>query len=106
MISKEDFIKTLENVRKVNDYGEDLNKLYRKYDLDGYLFQPGCTIDVLRLLHIIFGDADKDEWISYFVFELNFGKNWKPGMVTENKKDIDLSTIEKLYDFLINNQKH
>lgn len=36
---------------------------------------------------------------------LDFGKSYYPGCVTENGEDIDISTPEKLYDILIEDQK-
>lgn len=44
---------------------------------------------------------DKFDWISDFIYELEFGKNYKPEMITEKDgSNIDLSTAEKLYDVL------
>jgi len=43
---------------------------------------------------------DKHDWIGYFVWELHFGRDWEPGSVTDGDYFIDLSTAEKLYDFL------
>lgn len=38
--------------------------------------------------------------VDYFIYELNFGKDWKPGMVKENGEDIKLTTPEELWDFV------
>lgn len=101
LINKEDFVTTIEDIKLVNSYQDGLNNFFRKNNVDGYIFQPDCTATVLRLLHNIFGEADRDNWIEYFCFELDFGKKWKPDSVT--KKDgtsIKLQTIEDLYEFL------
>lgn len=103
LLSKERFIEIINEVNNVMKYDSDLNKLYIKYHVDGYLHQPDCTCTVLSLLHIIFGEADKDEWISYFCFELDFGRAYKDGMVLDKDgKVINLSDATHLYDFLLN----
>lgn len=45
---------------------------------------------------------DLYENIDYFINELDFGRKYKPGMITDDDdEDIDLSTAEKLYDYLV-----
>ena len=101
MISKKDFIKAIEDVENVCRYHEGLNNYFRKNNVDGYIFQPDCTSTVLRLLHSIAGIKDKDEWIDYFCFELDFGKKWHEGMITnDDGTDIILKTAEDLYNLL------
>lgn len=54
---------------------------------------------------MILGERDKDEWIEYFCFELNFGKKWEPGLIRDdNGLDIVLQTPEDLYDLLQHNK--
>ena len=101
MISKKDFIKAIGDVENVCRYHEGLNNYFRKNNVDGYIFQPDCTSTVLRLLHSIAGIKDKDEWIDYFCFELDFGKKWCEGMITnDDGTDIVLKTAEDLYNLL------
>lgn len=58
---------------------------------------------LIKLLKIEFND--NSEWIEYFIWDLEFGDKFEMGMVTENygKDIIDLSSIDKLYDFLKKN---
>lgn len=101
-LTKDSFVSIINNVKKVMDYDKALNKLFEKYSVDGYLHQPDCMCDTISLLHIIFGDCDKDEWISYFCFELDFGRNYEDGkVINKDGATIDLSTADKLYDFLM-----
>ena len=103
MLSKEVFINVIEDVKRKCDYQSELNDFFRNHGADGYIFQPDCSESVLLLLENIFDD--KDNWISYFCFELDFGRNWKEGMVTsKHDDDIPLSTPEDLYELLTNNQ--
>lgn len=101
IISKSDFTKAITEIRDVWDYHSKLNKFFSENRAEGYLFQPDCIITAVNLLHLMFGSADADEWISYFCFDLDFGRDWKPGSLSDaTGKDIKLQTPEDLYDFL------
>lgn len=101
MISKESFVNAIESVCNTWRYQEGLNNYFRKSGVDGYIFQPDCTATVIDLLHTFMGEKDKDEWISYFCFELDFGKKWKEGTIfDENHNEIVLQTTEDLYELL------
>lgn len=103
LLNKEEFIKIIEEIKKTDNYQNGLNNYFRKNDVDGYIFQPDCVPTSLRLLHIIFGEADKDNWIEYFCFELDYGRKWKAGMITEKDgTDIVLDSADSLYEFLCN----
>ena len=101
LISKEDFVEVMDDLKNVNNYQEGLNKYFREHDVDGYIFQPDCACSVMKLLHLIFEEADSDEWINYFCFELDFGRKWEPGIISgKDGEPIDLSTPQALYDYL------
>ena len=101
LLSKEQFINAINDVENVSRYQEGLNNYFRKNNVDGYIFQPDCSSTVIGLLHTILGEKDKDEWIDYFCFELDFGKKWKEGTITEKDgTDIILKTAEDLYNLL------
>lgn len=101
MISREDFTSIMEDLQSVNDYTNALNDCFRKHDVDGYLFQPDCTCSTIKLLHLMFGKADEAEWIEYFVFDMDFGRKYKDGAVTDGKgKNIKLASIDDLYNLL------
>ncbi len=105
MISKEDFVKAIDAVRDNWDCEDEMNKVLVDHGNDGYVFLGGRCMDaVINLLHAIFGKADKDEWISYFCFDLDFGRDYHKGTIRDDDgSDIDLFTAEDLYDFLITN---
>lgn len=101
MIDKEQFINAISDVESVYRYQEGLNNYFRKNNVDGYIFQPDCSSTVIGLLHNTLGEKDKDGWIDYFCFELDFGKKWKEGTITEKDgTDIVLKTAEDLYNLL------
>lgn len=58
-----------------------------------------CVSDLIAALRITMCDTNED--ISYFMFELNFGKDYKEGCVTdEYGNNVDFSNAGALYDFL------
>ena len=57
----------------------------------------------IRILEDTCGDSING-WISYWLYELDKGKDWKPGcVIDENDNDIKLETIDDLYDVLVEN---
>ncbi len=106
MIDKEVFVEVIEDAMKSDDYQNWINKQLRANGAEGYLFHPTCVDSVIKLLHTFFGDADLDDTISYFCFELDYGRKWKEGMIMgQNGEDINLSSPELLYDYLISKNK-
>lgn len=67
MMNKEQFKKCIEELQLVNKYHTELNNFFTSHDVEGYIYQPDLLTTVLNLLYIMFDD--KDEWISYFIFE-------------------------------------
>lgn len=101
MISKELFVEVLEDAKKSDDYQNWINRQLKENGADGCLFQPTCVDSVIKLLHESFGVSDSDGTIEYFCFELDYGRKWKPGLITDKDGvDIDLSTSGNLYEFL------
>ena len=41
------------------------------------------------------------ENISYFIYELDYGKRFELGDVMDEERQIDIGTAEKLYDYLV-----
>ena len=46
---------------------------------------------------------DKYDNIEYFLYELDYGRKYESGMITDEQgKDIDIHTPELLYDYILN----
>lgn len=91
------YIDAIENVVRLKDCMLDLRQKDKSREFE--LYFPSLECDVVRLLENIM--QDKGEWISYWVFELDFGRKYKDGTVTEaDGSIIKLKTVEDLYNYL------
>ena len=101
ILNENEFIRCMDDIEKIIQYNKGLNDFLNIHDVDGYLFQPDCLETVVFLLHKIFNKSDFDEWISYFIFDLEFGKKYKEGMIKDkNGQNIVLKTSRDLYKLL------
>lgn len=105
MISKEQFVKIINRLRDYNDLQHNIQSLFdncidnRENDFTnaGSICVGHETI-VVELLENMFNDKDT---ISYWLYECDYGRDYRLGNMTVDGKDIDLTTPEKLYDYLI-----
>lgn len=108
MISKEKFVSIINEMKELHDIEDKINDLSRECNNDsirdfGFFSYMTCQDDIiLDLLCTIFNDHDI---ISWWIYDLDFGRAYKDGCITENNGNtiIDLSTSDKLYDYLIKN---
>ena len=98
-ITKEEFCKIIERLRKNYDRQTEIDDV-----LDTIIDFEDVSDVVINLLEKIMGIEADDFWgsdISYFCYELDFGRAWTPDSITDtNGNSIDISTAEKLYDYL------
>ena len=104
IMSKESFCRVMDNYKSMWNFTDDMNEVFKKYNCDGEVFPPMCTETVIDLLEFIFND--KNQWISYWIFELEFGKQYEDECIKyEDGEVIPLKTAEDLYDLLIRNME-
>lgn len=109
-IPKEKFFEILDYLQESENFENNLRKLLystRKNVefIDAATFTDCSLIDyVIYLLEDSFKDHENG-WISYWIYELNYGKVWKPGVVIWDNKDVKLQSKEDLYAFLQENFK-
>lgn len=109
-ISKEDFVET---INKLQECWDRENKIHDALEACDIYFEDNSAdylySTTIHLLELLTNDPANDIYgsdISYFCWELNFGREYKPGMITDNEgKDIDFSSAEKLYDYLAGREK-
>ena len=103
-MSKEKFCDAINQLRAAHDLKERIdNMIFTEVDVESdFLSGYGMSIDhaglVVELLEMIMED---DDLISWWCWEMNFGRDCEEDSFSINKKSIDVSTAEKLYDFLI-----
>lgn len=105
MISKKEFVEIIERLKNYNDLQDKIDDLF-KSNIDNKEMDfmnagsicIGHETIVVRLLENIFNDKDT---ISWWLYECNYGRDFSLGDLEVNGVAIDLSTAEKLYDYLI-----
>lgn len=103
-ISKQQFIECIKSLQTVLDFQREILKTVRKYDSEadfGIFNYPSCEYELLRLLETLMNDDEG--WISYFCYEIDFGREWEVGDATdEDGVDIPLATVDELWETLTN----
>ena len=106
MISKEEFVAIMDKLKKVNDFVDETNKKARELDdaiISDFYNTMSLSISheniVVELLENMFNNT---EIISWWLYEKDYGRKSELKMWDEFGKEIDLSTADKLYDYLIN----
>lgn len=105
MITKERFIQIINRLENYNKLQEQINSLFdecidnKENDFcNAGSICIGHESVVVELLENMFNT----DMISYWIYELDYGKEYKDGYVQDGKgNNIDISTLEKLYDYLI-----
>lgn len=106
IISKEQFCKIIQRLRDYNDLQDKIQDLFREnidnQEMDfmnaGSICVGHETI-VVELLENMFNDKDI---ISWWFYDLDYGRKYTEGCIADKDgTPIDLSTIEKLYDYLV-----
>lgn len=109
MITKDKFCKIMNHFREQDTMAQELNQIFHNYNCmdlrDGAMFIDIESQDiVVDLLVEMF--EDNEGVIPYWCYELEYGISYYPGCVTdENDNFIDISTPEKLYDYVVANMK-
>lgn len=105
MITREEFIEIIDKLRKVNDFVDETNAKARKlHDAIISDFHNAMSLSisheqiVVELLENMFNDT---YIISWWLYELDYGREYKDYCITVDDKPIDLSDAGKLYDYLI-----
>lgn len=103
LISKEKFIEIINRLKNYDKLQKEINELFE--ELIDNKEQDFCNAGgicighesvVVSLLETMF----ETDLISWWIYELDYGKSFKIGDLQEDGKNIDVSTAEKLYDVL------
>lgn len=104
MITREQFIEIIDKLRKVNDFVDETNVKARELHdaiISDFYNTMSLSISheqtVVELLENMFKDTDI---ISWWLYELDYGRKYEEGCIRDDDKPIDLSDAGKLYDYL------
>lgn len=105
MITKERFVEIINRLENYNKLQENINGLFNECidNKENDFCNAGSICIghesvVVELLENMFNT----DMISYWIYELDYGRQYKDGYVQDGTGNIiDLSTLEKLYDYLI-----
>lgn len=105
MISKEKFVEIINRLKSYTELQNKINDLFRdnidNKEMDFINAGSICIGHENVVVYLLERMFDTD-MISYFIYELDYGEKYKKGCVLdENMIEIDLSSAEKLYDYLI-----
>lgn len=105
IISKDKFVEIINRLKNYNDLQDKINDLFKENidnkEMDFMNAGSICIGHESVVVYLLERMFDTD-MISYFIYELEYGKKYTEGCVLdENMNEIDLSTAEKLYDYLV-----
>lgn len=105
MITKEEFVKIINRLKETDDIQRKINKIFKNSTESQISDCMNCgqvmichEDIVVKILEKIFDDTDM---ISYWLYELDYGRKYESGCVIDKNGDVDISTPDKLYDFLM-----
>ena len=105
-LSKEEFVEILKKLRICHDLVSDMDKLIQlcKKEINvsaigDFCYGISSDEEVVFLLDKLMGSENND--VDYWVFQLNYGRDYYEGCVEWNGEAVDISTAEKLYDYMV-----
>jgi len=107
VLSQEEFVDIINRLREASDLQEQVNRIFRnsRENLEND-FGNAAALQISHESTVVFllkkVLCDKYDHIEYFIYELDYGRKYESGMITdENGQDIDIHTPELLYDFIL-----
>ena len=100
-MDKKTFIKLMSGLKTLEQNLKGVDKALQKLSPDfGGFFIASVNELVLDAIKSNFNN-DPSDWIGYYIYDLDWGKDWKKGAVTsKDGKDIKLKTLSDLYNIL------
>lgn len=102
-LSFEEFEKQIKRLQAASEYKDEIRAAHATLESAGICTDflgeasPSFEDDVVKLLEKMFDD--EDGWISYFCWELDFGKLWEDGMISDSEhSSIPLKTVKDLWN--------
>lgn len=104
LVNKNEFIKIINRLKDYTKLQDKINDLFK--DLLDNKEQDFCNAGSICIGHEsvvvkLLEDMFETDLLSWWIYELDYGKEYKPGCLTEDDIEIDVSTTDKLYDVLM-----
>ena len=104
-MDKELFVKTMNQIEELARQQDKLDDMLKEIDPEfggGYIHNKSIFILEELLAQLT---NDKYENIAYYMWEIDFGKEYVDGMITDDQgNNIPLSNAEELYDLIMSSQ--
>lgn len=110
MLTKKQFCKVFEDIHKLEKREEEFNEAFAKIGGEySYIYDDAISalVDLLSVAMEVKDNGIKNEFcfdndIEYFCYELDFGRaDYADRAIEANGIAIDLSSPEKLYDYIV-----
>ena len=104
VLTLEQFTDAINGIIDTNHKNEQFSASMEEFSGSWFISELGlpATDTLLRVLEIIFDD--RGEWISYWIYELDYGTRDDLSATNADGTPIPLKTIEDLYTLLIKNK--
>lgn len=101
MITKEEFVKSLNKLKEQSDIDHQFNYHMEQAFPGSYAPIYHNVLWELSVHLLELSVKDDEKYVSWWIFETDFGKRDIVTSLRVNDKPVDVSTPEKLYDFLV-----
>lgn len=102
LITQEEFERHINRIRAETDLHRALDDAFYYYNRDqeycASIDLPSLEYDLVELLEKI--AHDEDEWIRYWIYDLDFGRKYSKGCVEIGNKLVMLLTVDNLWNLL------
>lgn len=103
-LSEEQFVEYIEFLKERRDAEERINQMLTE-EFEDSIFFPYTRFETILIQLLSQVMNDRDDWIGYFCWERDFGRDCKLGDVQDaDGSPIPLSTPQDLYKLLISLQ--
>lgn len=103
--NKKQFCEALRGMRSFVDCRDETDRLYHKYNISAEAYGGYEYLDAMTDVLTVMFDDEEECWISYWIWEKDFGRQLQEGDIEIDGVTISLSEPEELYDFLIKRKK-
>lgn len=105
MIKKEQFVEIINRLQEAHDIQDKINEIFRNATdniICDFANSAGLMICNEDLIIELLEDMFDNDMISYWIYELDYGKDYIDGCIVDEKNEIvNIKTPENLYDYLI-----